>query len=393
MTTQSGRRDSVTIHAGFMPLVDCAPLIIAKELGFDRAEGIKLELHKEASWSNVRDKVIVGQFDCAHMLAPMPLAASLGINHVREAVMTPLTLSLNGNAITVSKAVDAHMRDVSAGRSRSDPLSAGRALAAVIAERQRKSSGPLTFAVVFPFSCQHYELRDWLASSGVDLDRDIRLVGLPPSMMADSLAAGKIDGFCAGEPWNSAAVQRNAGVIAVTKSELWRLAPEKVLGVRLEWAEREADALFSLVRAVLNGMNWLGDADHHQQAAELLSAERYLDVDSGLVLGSISNRIVRVPDKAETHVDAFLKFPDLMTSAPSRLHAAWVLAMMVKSGQMDAGEDYSYIVDQVARVDLWETATGRNAGETIATDAAVRQAVGSDSADLGDFIAAVRNSV
>lgn len=386
MSAKSKLTTAQTVHAGFMPLVDCAPLVIAKELGFARQEGLKLELHREVSWSNIRDKIIVGHFECAHMLAPMPIASSLGLNHVRQPVITPLTLSLNGNAITVSTALHAHIRDVMSQIEKSDKSTVGLALAKVIAERNGKNSRPLTFGIVFPHSCQNYELRDWLQTAGISPDHDVRLVGLPPSMMVESLRAGQIDGFCAGEPWNSAAVAANAGAIITTKEENWRLAPEKVLGVRLEWAEHATDHLFAVMRALVQSMDWLAIPDNLDQAAAILAGPDYVGVDRQLILKSISNRIVYSPGKTETTSPAFLKFPQGTESSPSRTHMSWLLHMMHKSGQLDDPMQRAYAIDDVARCDLWETVTGLTASNGVATDAAIALSKGIRGRDPADIL-------
>jgi len=225
------------IHAGYIPLVDCGALVAARELGFDRRHGIDLRLHREVSWANIRDKVNVGVLDCAHMLAPMPIASSLGIGHVREPVIAPMALGLNGNAITVSRSLFTHMADIDGENARAGGMAAASALAKVVAERRKKGAEPLTLGMVYPFSCHNYELRYWLAAAGIDPDVDLRLVVIPPPLMAASLRAGQIHGFCVGEPWNSLAVEQGIGRIVATKTELWRNSPEKVLGMRLSWAE------------------------------------------------------------------------------------------------------------------------------------------------------------
>lgn len=387
MGVTKGPKKTPIVHAGFMPLVDCAPLVIAKELGFAERNGVSLELHKEVSWANIRDKIIVGQFDCAHMLAPMPIAVSLGLNHVRRAVITPLTISLNGNAITVSKSLQAHMRDVASQISDAGPGTSAQALAAVVRERRHKNLKPLTFGVVFPYSCQNYELRDWLLQSGINVDHDVRIIGLPPSMMVGSLQADQIDGFCAGEPWNSAAVAAKVGTIVTTKEEQWGRAPEKVLGVRLDWAEAETDAFYVVGRAIYDAMGWLSNPANADHAAEVLSDDAYVAIEKDLIIKSIASRMVHAAGKPERVSPAFLKFPQGAESCPSRAHMSWIMHMMGQSRQLKGPLERAYIVDDVARGDLWAAITGLDSRDSMNMDRAIAKAKGLDASDPREILA------
>lgn len=194
------RRDGDrAVHAGFIPLLDCAPLVIAKERGFDREQGVTLHLHREVSWANIRDKLDLGAFDCAHMLAPMPIAATLGLGRATEPVIAPMSLSLNGNAITVSQALFAEMQAADPASMRDGGMATAGALAQVVRKRCADGREPLTLGMVYPFSCHNYDLRFWLASAGIDPDNDVNIVVIPPPLLAESLKAGRVDGFCVGQ--------------------------------------------------------------------------------------------------------------------------------------------------------------------------------------------------
>ncbi len=358
MSTYSTSTARPAINIGFIPLLDSAPIIVAHELGFDAEEGFELHIHREVSWANIRDKVNVGHFDCAHMLAPMPLAASLGIHQLREAVIAPMTLSLNGNAVTVSRELWTHMRDVAPDETLQGGLQSALALARVLEERKKAGAPQLTFGIVFPFSCQNYELRHWLKSAGIDPDQDVRLVGLPPSMMADSLAAGQLHGFCAGEPWNSVAVSEKQGCIVATKAEIWNHVPEKVLGTRLRWAETQPDLLMALIRALAKAGQWLSKPDNHEQAAAILGRESNLGRNADMLLRSLSGKLVRVADRPARFESEFVSFGDLQAIRPSRSYSAWLLGRMYDTGQLDPNMDVSYVIDAVARADLFDRAMG-----------------------------------
>ncbi|MDB5451811.1 MAG: thiamine biosynthesis protein, partial [Caulobacteraceae bacterium] len=212
------------LRLGFIPLNDAAPLIVAKERGFFEGEGLRVDLSREASWANIRDKVAAGILDGGHMLAPMTLAASMGVGGERTPMTVPLSLNLNGSAVTVSTALAAAMRAIDPQGMAAHPRTAA-PLARLIAARHAFGERPLIFAVVFPYSMHAYELRYWLAAAGIDPDRDLRLVVAPPQRMAERLAAGEIDGFCVTAPWNALSVSQGVGEIVVYASDIWRMGP------------------------------------------------------------------------------------------------------------------------------------------------------------------------
>lgn len=180
---------------GFIPLTDCAPLVIALEKGWFARYGLDVVLSKETSWANIRDKVVIGILDGAQMLAPMPIASTLGLGPVERPTITALSLDLNGNAITVSQTLYSEMRALDPAGMTRRPFGA-EPLRRVIQERATRGEAPLTFAVVFPVSTHAYQLRYWMGAAGIDPDRDLRLIVVPPPQMVSQLKAGHIDGFC-----------------------------------------------------------------------------------------------------------------------------------------------------------------------------------------------------
>jgi two-component system, oxyanion-binding sensor len=183
-----------SLRIGFIPLIDAAALLIAVDKGFAATEGLAIDLVREVSWSNVRDKLNIGLFDAAHLLAPLVIASSLGIGHVKMPLLAPFMLGLNGNAITVSPALYDALASAADGKL-DDPNVSARALAHVVAGRRRAGAEPLTFGMTFPFSTHNYQIRFWIAAGGVDPDEDVRLVVLPPPYMVDSLSSRQVDGF------------------------------------------------------------------------------------------------------------------------------------------------------------------------------------------------------
>src|SRR6202040_3161471 len=247
---------STPLHIGFIPLVDAAALIVAVDKGFAADEGLNVTLVREVSWSNVRDKLNIGLFDAAHLLAPVAIASSLGLGHVKVPIAAPFNLGLNGNAITVSPALHAAIMAESEGEAL-DPMATALALARVVAKRRKRGAEPLTFGMAFPFSTHNYQLRFWMAAGGVDPDEDVHLVVLPPPYMVDSLANRQVDAFCVGAPWNSIAVDRGIGHILHFVSDILVRAAEKVLAIRQSWAEKNPEIVAALTRAAFRAAEFI----------------------------------------------------------------------------------------------------------------------------------------
>jgi ABC-type nitrate/sulfonate/bicarbonate transport system substrate-binding protein len=323
------------LRLGFVPLNDAAPLLVAAELGFFAAEGLKVALSREVSWATVRDKVAAGALDGAHMLAPMTLASSLGAGAERQPMIAPMALNLHGAAVTVSTAL---IRDM--GGMGSGP--AAGSLARALAMRRANGAAAPTFAVVFPYSMHNYLLRDWLAQAGIDPDRDVRLTVAAPSRTAGLLASGDIDGFCAGEPWNAVAEAQGVGAVAIRASQIWRDGPEKVFGVTASWADRNPEVLGSVLRALVQAAAWADAPENRDDLVALLARPEHVGVDPAVVARSLQDIVF--------HRDG--------ANAPQPVHAAWMLSQMIRWGQIPADVDIAAAARSVYRPDLFASATG-----------------------------------
>jgi ABC-type nitrate/sulfonate/bicarbonate transport system substrate-binding protein len=343
-----------TVHAGIIPLLDCAPLVVAAEFGFAEKYNLRLEISREQSWASIRDKVTIGHLDCAHMLGPMVIASTLGIGHVRTPLIAPMALGLNGNAITVSN--DLHDRLLAAGLNGDDVLSGAKALKAVIAEDLAAGRRPLTFGVVFPFSAHNYELRGWLAAGGINPDFDLRLVVIPPPLMVANLDQGLIDGFCVGAPWNAVAVEAGIGEIVATKSRIWHNGPEKVLGVRASWAAAHPRTLNALIRALVEAAQWVERPENRRAVAETLAAPHYLGIDAAILAQAMAGNLPgRAPGGAVNDPDFITFFRDDATF-PWRSHGAWFAEQMIRWRQIDQDTDVCALAEQVYRPDIYRAA-------------------------------------
>lgn len=344
------------LKLGFIPLVDCAPLVVAAEKGFAAAEGLHLELVRETSWANIRDRVMLGHFDGAHMLGPLPIATTLGIGgHVEVPMVAPFSLGLGGNAVTVSEPLFSEMQ--SAGVRLGDgPADMAKAIGAVVAARDSRADPVVTIAMVHPFSGHNYELRYWLASAGIDPDHDVRLVVLPPPFMVDALKEGQVDAFCVGEPWNSLAVDEGVGVIVATKSALWRQGPEKVLGLRARFAEDHPDRLHRLVRALYRAAAWAGDPANRDDLADLLAQPAYVGAPATIIRRALGGELHLRSGEPPAAVPDFLVFHDHAANFPWQSHALWFYSQMVRWGQIGHDRATADRARLVYRPDLYRAA-------------------------------------
>lgn len=350
------RRSERVVRAGFIPLLDCAPLVIARERGFDELFGFSFDLHREVSWANIRDKLDIGVFDCAHMLAPMPIAATLGLGRAAEPVIAPMSLSLNGNAITVSMGLYQEMRDADAAAVRRGGMAAAVALAEVVRRRAKTGREPLTLGMVYPFSCHNYDLRFWLASAGVDPDNDVNLIVVPPPLLAESLKAGRVDGFCVGQPWNSVSVEQGHGVIVATKNELWPFSPEKVLGVREAWAAEKPDLLHDIIRALTLACQWLDEPENRYEAAAILAQPHNVGVTEEVLLSPLTGQLKRGGEEADIVDPDAVVFSRHGANFPWRSHAVWLITQMIRWGQVREPFDILALATRVYRPDIYRAA-------------------------------------
>jgi len=336
---------------GFIPLLDCASLVVAAERGFAAEEGLELALVRETSWANIRDRVVVGHFDAAHMLGPMTVASTLGIGHVRVPVIAPFALGLGGNAITVSLRLWEQMVKEGATAGAAPAVQASALKRAV-----QRRSGPITFAMVYPFSCHNYELRYWLAAGGVDPDRDVRLVVIPPPFLVDALRAGQIDGFCVGEPWNSVAVQAGVGTIVVPTTAIWPSSPEKVLGCRLEWAQRHPKQLAALQRALYRASVWCENRENHAELGKLLGQPRYVGAPADLLHRALSGQLTLTTGAEPVQFDDFFTPAGHNATFPWVSHALWFYEQMLRWKQIEFAANQVAAVRATYRPDLYRAA-------------------------------------
>ncbi|KTT68770.1 CmpA/NrtA family ABC transporter substrate-binding protein [Sphingomonas sanguinis] len=337
---------------GFLPLVDAALPILAHELGFAETEGVVIELVRDVTWAAVRDRLLYGHTDAAHLVAPLAIATALGRDRPAVPMAVPFVLGLNGNAITVSTALgEALALDETLG----DPVAIGESLRRVAGER-RAAGRRLRFGVVHRHSSHNYMLRYWLAGVGIRPDSDIEIVVTSPPFAADALAAGEVDGICVGEPWNSIAVDRGVGRIALATAQIWRRGVEKVLAMRADRAEERRDGVLRLIRALHTAAAHFIDPKTVEQSAAILSRARYLDAPVDAILRAITDRIRVVPGGEPVHYPDFMFQYREAANFPWRSQAGWLYAQMVRWEGLSFSPEDAATAQGVFRPDLYRAA-------------------------------------
>jgi nitrate/nitrite transport system ATP-binding protein len=340
---------------GFVPLTDCAPLVVASEKGFFARQGLLVELSRESSWANIRDKVCTGMLDGAQMLAAMPIASALDGGRHCQPMVTALSLDLNGNAITVSK--ELYGRMLATGMEGTDTAQgSARALKRVIEQDQAANRPPLTFAVVYPESSHNYLLRYWMADAGIDPDHDVRLTVVPPPQVGHYLRAGLIAGYCVGEPWNTYAVSQGLGRTLTTSFDIWNNHPEKVFAVTRIWAQSNPNTHHAVVTALLEACAWLDQPDNRRETCELLSQGRYVNAPLDVLEKSLTGTLQFSSDEKPRAAPEYNVFQRYVANFPWRSHALWFLSQMIRWGQVDATVKPETIARAVYRPEVYRAA-------------------------------------
>lgn len=338
--------EKCALNLGFVPLLDAAPLIVAQELGFFGQAGLEVSLRREASWASLRDKLVLGLLDGAHILAPMVVAsqaAPVGSKPL-PGLVTALALGYNGNAITFANDLAAELELALPAA----PEPVGQALKKVIEQRQRDGLPRLVFGTVYPFAMHTYLLRLLLTQAGIDPEVDVDIRVIPPPKMVDALASGEVDGYCVGEPWNTEAARAGTGRIALLGYDLWPNAPEKVLGVSDTFAHQAPASHQALIGALIRACKWLDEPDRAASIAHWLAGPAYLDCSSDLLLDAIQ---APWPDGAPRWHKHFFRHG---ATYPDRDQADWMLSQMIAASQIpDPGDRGRQAIDRAYDVGTW----------------------------------------
>ncbi len=395
----AGGVEKPVLKLGFIKLTDMAPLAIAKEKGFFAEEGLNVTLEPQANWKVLLDGVIGGQLDGAHMLAGQPIAATLGLG-TRAEMIAPLSLDLNGNAITLSNRVWGMIEPSlpkGADGKPVQPISA--AVLKPVVQKFRQEGKPFKMGMVFPVSTHNYELRYWLAAGGLNpgyylpgdvggtTAADVQLSVTPPPQMPATLEAGTIEGYSVGEPWNQAAVKKKIGVPVVTDDQIWHDNPEKVLGMRKDFAQKYPGTTAALLRAVIKAQQWL-DADggrNRAEAVKILSRSNYVGADADVIAASMTGKFTFGPGDTRDAA-GFNIFFDKFAGYPFYSDAVWYMTQMRRWGQIAQDHDDAWYLAQakaVYRPDLYLAAAKALADRKVIPASAIPDTDGFKPVDNG----------
>jgi ABC-type nitrate/sulfonate/bicarbonate transport system substrate-binding protein len=344
--------EKTELSIGFLPLVDCAVLVAAQQRGFFEKYQLNVTLRKESSWANIRDRLAVGELDAAHMLAPMPLAASLGIDGLGIPMETAFSMGLNGSAITLSTALVDELKAIEPHYPNDAPQRASSLRALLDKNPTRK----LTFAHVYPFSQHHYLLRAWLQDAGIDPEHDVTLKVIPPSHMVQQLQSGDIDGYCAGSPWNQVAVNQGIGQIAITSYEIWHNSPDKVLGVTQQWASSYPQTYRALMAALLEAAQWLDHTHNRLSIAEILAQPDYINVPISQLKPPLLGRFPYANHEPARYQPDYHCFYRYAANVPWHSQGAYFLKQMQACGQLSENQAQQTSLDlaSVYRMDIYQ---------------------------------------
>lgn len=339
------------LSIAYVPLTDAAVLIAAKERGFAESEGIELALVRTTSWATARDRLVYGQVQAAHLLAPLAVAVTLGMSQQPAAITAPFKLGLNGNALTLAADFAAALDPVSWNRI-TDPEATAHDFAGAIGLHRRK---PI-IGVVHRFSSHALMLRYWLAYAGVDPDRDVTLRVLPPSLMVEALRTQEVDGFIAGEPFSSVAVDTGVGEIAAVGASIWRRGIEKVLAMRDDWSEANPDTVDRLLRALDRAARWCDDPANRTELAELLARPDYVAQPARLIERALSGRVWLRREEEPVEIPDFLLFHREAANFPWRSQGLWIYSQFLRWGFIEPSPEAENAAARVFRSDIYRRA-------------------------------------
>lgn len=361
----------VVLSVGYIPLVDAAPLMVAQEMGFAAEEGLALDLVQAPSWSSLRDMLVFGRVEAAHMLSPVPVAAALGLGGARASLSAISVLSVNGDVIGVSGDLAGRLRAAGHDFGFNDARGAGEALIAA-------AGGRLKIGVPFPFSMHAELLYYWLSALGLPAPQGIDIRTVPPPLMAAALKSGEIDAFCVGEPWGSIAVEDGVGALLLPGREIWAFAPEKVLAVRSDWATAETELSARLIRALWRAGRWLADPASRVLTAELLARPEYLNLPPEVIDRALSGAFTVSPQGEQRRAPCFVEFHRGAAGFPWHSQAQWIAHQLAARTGLDRAEAMAR-ARNVFRADIYRTALADTTADLPGASSKIEGSIETDS--------------
>jgi nitrate/nitrite transport system substrate-binding protein len=336
------------IRLGFIPLTDCAPIVMAKELGLFKKYGVNVEVSKEASWANVRDKILTGELDGAHCLFSMPFSVYTGIGGKAGSEMKiAMILNNNGQAITLSKEFCGKVGFKQMNK-----------LAPAVAAKQKEDK-EVTFAMTFPGGTHDIWLRYWLAAGGVN-QKTSKIITIPPPQMVANMKVGNMDGYCVGEPWGGVAVKQNIGFTQISTQDIWEHHPEKALVVNKKFSETRREDLKKVMKAVLEACKWLDNRANRKKAAEIIGKTPYVNAPADVIEARLMGDYNLGCDQGtQIYTSDYMLFHrGGETNFPRKSYGIWFMTQFVRFDYLQEAPDYAAIADKLIMQDLYrEVAT------------------------------------
>ena len=356
MLPENFELEQTELNIGIVALTDCAPLVMAKHLGFFKQWGLEVDLHTQHSWATVRDRLHAGLLDAAQMLAPMPLASTLGLNGSQCDVITAFNWSMNGNGITISNVLIEKIIALNNGKMPELPLNSS--WIAKVANEEKDKGKKLRFAAVYPFSCHYYQLRDWLFEANIDADKDVEIIIIPPTDMTNALENNDIDGFCVGTPWNAKAVRAGIGATVITSCDIWEEAPEKVLAVTSHWQKKNPNTFLALLAATKQACEWLASSANRFETAIVL--QDYLNESMEVIAPSLIGSCLTSLKTPARDIPAYNRFISNNANSPKKLQGMTMLKKMQQAGQLATSftdQELNKLLNKVYRQDIYREMT------------------------------------
>jgi nitrate/nitrite transport system substrate-binding protein len=332
--------ETAEMHFGMIALTDCAPIVMAHELGYFKKFGINSVISKEASWAVIRDKLSLGENHATHMLIGMPLASTMGLagSPVKPMVI-PWLLNRNGQAITLNNKLKAAGAKTPAAIK---PL----------ADKAKAAGDPLAFAMTFPPGTHAMWMRYWLASGGIHPDRDVSLITIPPAQMVANMKVDKMDGFCVGEPWNNRAIEDGIGFTAVTTQQMWKDHPEKVCAFTEEFALKNPKSVKAVLKALQLASQHLDNLDNRAKAAEVIARPAYINCPPAIILERLLGKYEYGDGRVEQDPN-YMIFSNRNANYPHQVYAKWFLSQFRRWGLTKGAPDYTGVAKRVMRSDIY----------------------------------------
>ncbi|WP_374403632.1 CmpA/NrtA family ABC transporter substrate-binding protein [Niveibacterium sp.] len=329
------------VRIGFIPLTDCASVVMAAVQKFDEKYGIKIIATKEASWASIRDKLVNGELDAAHVLYGLVYGVHMGIGGPKKDMAVLATLNNNGQAITLGN----KFRDMG--------VTDGAALQKAVAAKP----GEYTFAQTFPTGTHAMWLYYWLAANGIDPMKDVKVITVPPPQMVANMRVGNMDGFCVGEPWNNRAIMDKIGFTAVTTQDIWTDHPEKVLGTTAEFAQKNPNTARAMTAAILEAGRWI-DASlaNRRKTAETIAQKSYVNTDMDVILERMLGRYQNGLGKSWDDRNHMKFFNDGAVNFPYLSDGMWFLTQHKRWGLLKGEVDYAAVAKSINRIDIYKQA-------------------------------------